>query len=204
MPRKRAITSTGAAERKARFVEEYLKDLNGTQAAIRAGFSKASARVTASRLLRNAAVRAAIAAAKTARTERTGIDADRVLQETELLAFSDIEHYTVDPITGKVDVAEGAPRGATRAIARKKWKLKTTEIPQKGGDPMVVTEREVEVALWNKPEVLTLAGRHVDVKGFARTVEVTGKNGKPIEVDHVRAMSDQEIKARLQELAAKL
>ena len=40
--------------RRARFVEEYLIDLNGTKAAIRAGYSKTTARVIASQNLRNA------------------------------------------------------------------------------------------------------------------------------------------------------
>jgi len=43
-----------------RFVEEYVIDWNGTQAAIRAGYSERSARVTASRLLTKANVKVAI------------------------------------------------------------------------------------------------------------------------------------------------
>lgn len=50
-------------QRQRRFVEEYLKDRNGTQAAIRAGYGRAGASVQAVRLLRNARVRAAIASA---------------------------------------------------------------------------------------------------------------------------------------------
>jgi len=43
-----------------RFVEEYVIDWNGTQAAIRAGYSKTSAKVTASRLLTKANIKSAI------------------------------------------------------------------------------------------------------------------------------------------------
>ena len=46
--------------RQWRFVEEYLIDLNGTQAATRAGYAPESAHVTASRLLKNANVAAEI------------------------------------------------------------------------------------------------------------------------------------------------
>jgi len=42
--------------RQSRFVNEYLVDLNGTQAAVRAGYSESGAHVTASRLLKNAKV----------------------------------------------------------------------------------------------------------------------------------------------------
>ena len=43
-----------------RFVEEYILDLNATQAAIRAGYSPKTAEVTGCKLLRNAKVAAAI------------------------------------------------------------------------------------------------------------------------------------------------
>jgi len=46
--------------RQWRFVQEYLIDLNGTQAAIRAGYAPESAHVTASRLLKNANVAAEV------------------------------------------------------------------------------------------------------------------------------------------------
>lgn len=72
-----------------RFIEEYLVDNNGTQAAIRAGYSVNTAASQASRLLRNAQVRAALDAAIAEQSERTGITADRVLQEYADLAFAD-------------------------------------------------------------------------------------------------------------------
>ena len=64
-----------------RFVEEYLIDLNATQAAIRAGYSAKAAHVTGSRLLTNAKVAAAIAAAKQERSKDTKIDAAWVLKQ---------------------------------------------------------------------------------------------------------------------------
>ena len=54
--------ATTLSDRQARFVDEYLLDANGTQAAIRAGYGAAGARVTAHRLLTNAAISSAIAA----------------------------------------------------------------------------------------------------------------------------------------------
>ena len=62
-----------------RFVSEYLVDLNATQAAIRAGYAKKSADVEGSRLLVNAKVADAVAAAKAERSERTEVTADYVL-----------------------------------------------------------------------------------------------------------------------------
>ena len=55
-----------------RFCREYIKDLNGTRAAIAAGYAKQSARITASRLLTNANISALIASlAKSTRTSST-------------------------------------------------------------------------------------------------------------------------------------
>lgn len=72
-----------------RFVDEYLADLNATQAAIRAGYSKRTAQEQASRLLSNVMVRAAVEDAKRARSGRTGITADMVLQRYWQLATAD-------------------------------------------------------------------------------------------------------------------
>lgn len=62
-----------------RFVEEYLVDLNATQAAIRAGYSAKTAYSQAERLLRNVEVAQATAAGKAARSIRTGVAQDDVI-----------------------------------------------------------------------------------------------------------------------------
>jgi phage terminase small subunit len=67
-------------DKQRRFVEEHLIDGNATQAAIRAGFSQKTAAAAGARLLRNVKVAAALAAAQQARSERTQITADLVLQ----------------------------------------------------------------------------------------------------------------------------
>ncbi len=66
--------------KQARFVEEYLVDLNATQAAIRAGYSKKTAEQQGARLFRNVKVAAVIQEAQEARSERTGITQDAVIQ----------------------------------------------------------------------------------------------------------------------------
>lgn len=76
-------------ERQARFVEEYLLDLNATQAAIRAGYSQKSAEKIGHQLLEKTRVREAIAEGKIRRSQRTEISADRVILELARIAFSD-------------------------------------------------------------------------------------------------------------------
>ena len=75
-----------------RFVEEYLIDLNATAAYRRAGYEAEgnSAEVNAARLLRNAQVADAIAAAQGERSARTEITADLVLKELAKIGFADM------------------------------------------------------------------------------------------------------------------
>lgn len=64
-----------------RFIQEYLIDLNGAQAAIRAGYAPGSAKVRASRLLDNPAVADAIAARRAVLEQETGVTQQWVLQK---------------------------------------------------------------------------------------------------------------------------
>jgi phage terminase small subunit len=160
-----------AADRRARFVQEYLLDLNATQAAIRAGYSAKTARQQGARLLAEAAIEAAIQAAQGKRAVKTGITQERVLEELALLAFSDLEHYTVSD-NGDVELAEGAPAGAMRALQAIERRVST----DKDGN----VERTVKLKLWDKPGPLKLAGRHVGLRAFMDRLEVTGKDGDPI------------------------
>ncbi|VTT96552.1 terminase small subunit : Terminase small subunit OS=Gemmatimonadetes bacterium KBS708 GN=J421_4674 PE=4 SV=1: Terminase_2 [Gemmataceae bacterium] len=79
-----------------RFAEEYLADLNATQAAVRAGYSAKTARQIGDRLLTNVDIAAEIARLQQARGERTRVTADQVLLRWWQLATADpnelIEH----------------------------------------------------------------------------------------------------------------
>lgn len=71
------------------FVAEYLVDLNGRQAAIRAGYSPDSARFTASELLARKDVQEKVAAAKAERLQRAQLTADEVLERIRDIAEAD-------------------------------------------------------------------------------------------------------------------
>lgn len=66
--------------KQARFVAEYLVDLNATQAAIRAGYSEKTARQAGSENLSKPDIQEAIEEAQQARSKRTGIDQDEVVR----------------------------------------------------------------------------------------------------------------------------
>lgn len=69
--------------KRARFVAEYLVDLNGTQAAIRAGYAKNSANEQAARLLANDSVKQAVAEGQKQKAAKTGRTALDVLQDIQ-------------------------------------------------------------------------------------------------------------------------
>lgn len=68
-------------EKRQRFVDEYLIDLNATQAAIRAGYSVKTANEQGARLLANVSIQEAISKAMAERSKRTGVNQDRVVLE---------------------------------------------------------------------------------------------------------------------------
>ncbi|MFD2205527.1 terminase small subunit [Kiloniella antarctica] len=84
-----------------RFVEEYLLDLNATQAALRAGYSPNSVKQTASRVLRKISVKDAIKRAQAERSERLKIDADYVLRGAVELFERCMQRSTVADAEGE-------------------------------------------------------------------------------------------------------
>ena len=76
--------------KKLRFVDEYLIDCNSTQAAIRAGFSKRTARAQGHDLLSDPDVERAICEAMAARSERTEVDADYVVRRLVAIDQMDV------------------------------------------------------------------------------------------------------------------
>ena len=83
---KNTTTEKGLTDRQERFCQEYIIDLNATQAAIRAGFTKRSAAVTAHRLLIKANIQARISQLGRDREQRTGVTADYVISRLQKVA----------------------------------------------------------------------------------------------------------------------
>ena len=88
-------------EKQKRFVEEYLIDLNATQAAIRAGYSPQTAYSIGEENLRKPEIKSRIDKAMAERSRRTGINQDRVLQELARIGFAKITDV-LDPETAKI------------------------------------------------------------------------------------------------------
>lgn len=131
------------------FVEEYLVDLNATQAAIRAGYSTASARQIADENMSKPDIKNAIEKALAERSKRTGVNADRVILELAKIAF-------VNP-TDVINMDEATVRGeANREDTAAISSVKVKRIPTEDGD---IVEREVKT--YDKIKALELLGKHM-------------------------------------------
>lgn len=132
-----------------RFVEEYLIDLNATQAAIRAGYSARNAGKIGPELLGKTRVAEAVSKAIATRSRRTGINQDRVLRELAKVAFVNAaDVIDIDEAALRSD----ANRDDTAAIAS----VKVKTIPTEAGD---IVEREVKT--YDKLKALELIGKHL-------------------------------------------
>lgn len=144
-------------KKQKRFIDEYLIDLNATQAAIRAGYSPGTAQQIGSENLSKPVIRARIDKAIAERSKRTGVNADRVIMELAKIAFVNAEDV-IDMDTATVK--EGALPEDTAAI--QSVKLKTF-----GEDGL---EREIKMA--DKLKALELLGKHLGM--FTEKVNLAG------------------------------
>jgi phage terminase small subunit len=104
--------------RQQRFVLEFLHDANPAQAAIRAGYARRSVYTQVYRLLRSPEVRAALEREMAARGERTGISAERVIDELMRVAFAEIGQLVEWTGDGaRMKPREALSPGDTAAIA---------------------------------------------------------------------------------------
>ena len=184
-------------DRQRRFVREYLVDLNGTRAAIRAGYSRRGAGSRGWTLRQTPAVAAELEAAMAERARVTGITADRVLLEIALLGFANIQDYIV---TGEDGAAWLDPAALTREQAAAIAEVRMEEGGKAGGgavrDTAARGPRRVRVKLADKSRNLELIGRHLGL--FPRTApRVTPKGEDGVEGEGAAAaeleLSDVEL-----------
>lgn len=147
------------------FVREYLIDLNATQAAIRAGYSKKTADRIGPQLIGKTCVAQAIQAQMDKRAAKIEITAEKVLQEIAKLAFSNLQDfYNVD---GTLKEIPTLPRDVAACLLSNKINLTEAAAIQ-------------EIKLHDKKGSLELLGRHL--KLFTDKTEMTGANGGPVKV----------------------
>ncbi len=143
------------------FVAEYLVDLNGAQAAIRAGYSAKAAKGQARRLLADPAVQAAVAEAFAGRMERTQASADAVVEELSRIAFADVRRVAT---WGEEGVRFHDSDELTEADARTIESVEETETitrDGKSGDETIHRRRKIK--MHSKLGALGMLAKHTGV-----------------------------------------
>lgn len=138
-------------DKQQRFVEEYMVDLNATQAAIRAGYSQDTAKEIGCENLTKPNIQEAIQKRKQELSDQTGITAERVLKEYAKIAFSDIrELYTPDNNLYDIRQLDDETAGAVMSVE--------VDVMSVQGMPVGETKK---VKLYNKLTALEALGKHI-------------------------------------------
>jgi phage terminase small subunit len=156
-------------EKHKRFANEYLKDLNGTQAAIRAGYSPKTARVQGSKLLTNANIQEYLVEINSKRMEVVKIDANYVLQR----------HYEIDQLD-VIDILDDELNLKPLNEWPKVWRTALSSIDimrvrdfEAGKDDSSKMESVIQKIKWpDKLRNLELLGKHVEVNAYRESTAV--------------------------------
>lgn len=155
-----------------RFCQEYLVDLNATQAAIRAGYSKKTAYMIGHENLKKPKIQERISRAMKKREERTEITQDRVLQELALVGFSDLRNYIdIDENTGAIKARgfDQMPKETSRALESIQ---EDRVIKEDANGEQVTVYDKVKFKTHSKIRALELLGKHLDM--FIEKVDHSG------------------------------
>lgn len=161
------------------FVDEYIVDLNATQAAIRAGYSAKTASQIGERLLRKVEIKQALTERMKDREQRTEITQDKVLAELAKIGFADIRKLVkwgegiavADPESGAIEIVNGISLIGSDQIDDA-TAASISEVSQ--------TNQGLKVKMHDKRAALVDIGKHLGM--FKEKLELTGKDGGPVEM----------------------
>ncbi len=162
-------------EQQKRFCEEYIKDLNATQAAIRSGYSEKSATQSASRLLTYDNVSRYIKELSAERSNAVKFDANTILKELLMMATADIsEAYTPE---GWLKPLNEIPESVRKLISG----LEVNELFDGQGDDKHIIGVAKKIKFADKLKALELLGKHL--KLFTDKVEQETKGEMKIIIE---------------------
>lgn len=160
-------------EKQQRFVDEYLIDLNATQAAIRAGYSVKTANEQGSQNLAKLSIQQAIAEQMAERSKRTGINQDRVVLELVKIA-----------LVKMTDIVDSQGRIKSDASPDDLACIESVKYKESESDTGSSVEREVKIA--SKLKALELLGKHLGMWNDKLDVNIT----QPIVITGEDALED--------------
>lgn len=162
--------------KQAQFVQEYLIDLDGAKAAVRAGYSAKTAPQIANRLLSFPRIHHAVKEAMAARSKRVEITQDMVLKELAKIGFSDIRKVVK---WGTPRVVEDDEEGLTPMQAVRLVPSEEVDDDTAGAIAEVSDgQYGIKLKMYDKQAALVNIGRHLGM--FRDRLEHTGADGQPL------------------------
>lgn len=158
-------------DKQEKFVIEYLKCFNATQAAKKSGYSEKTAYSQGGRLLKDVEIAARV---------REYFDNAAMTANEALYHIAEIARGDVDDLVdsaGNPDIQ--AARAAVKTGLIKKIRSRTITSTDNGGNGSDIHETEIE--LHDRLKALELIGKHH--KLFTDKTEVTGAENKPIQIE---------------------
>jgi phage terminase small subunit len=146
-----------------RFCEEFIIDMNATQAAIRAGYSPKTANEQAARMLTITNLQRYLTELRSQQSERLQINADMVLRELAIIGFGSIG-----------DVLEIDDSGA-------RLKPQLTEEARAAIGSITITDDRIQVRMHNKIQALRELGLHFGLFNDFNTAIATLKQYGTVE-----------------------
>lgn len=153
--------------KRARFVEEYLIDLDATKAAQRTGYSDKTAAQQAARLLRNVFVKAAVASGMEEISKKFSLTKEAVVQELALIGFSNMSDFIIIDAGGGIQAIplDQLEEGKSRIIRKVKEKrvIRTIAGTKDKPDGDQIMESTYEFELCDKVKSLELLAKHLGI-----------------------------------------
>lgn len=157
---------SGLSAKQQAFVDEYLIDLNATQAAIRAGYSEKTAQRIGSENLSKPLIAKAVADKQRERQERTEINADYVLKRLVEIDKMDVADILNDD--GAFKPISEWPIAWRRSLSG----IDVAEMFEGGGDEREMVGLMKKIKWPDKLKNLELLGKHIDIGAFKEQREI--------------------------------
>ena len=179
------MSTTTLTPKQETFIQEYVKDMNATQAALRSGYSQKTAHRIGAENMQKPAITSKInekMRSHLRKLEEEGLD---VLRELAILASSDMPDYVRIDEDGNMQIKSFDELKGKSSKAIKSIKQKTVTRQTKGADGEMepITETTVEFQLWDKVKALELLGKYH--KLFTEKLEVKKDELEKMTVDEL-------------------
>jgi phage terminase small subunit len=173
----------GLTPKQSAFCREYVVDYNGTQAAIRAGYSRRTANRIASQVLSKLDIQKEIARRESLIENKTLVSKEKIMRELSILGFSDMQdHLKIDAV-GCIQAVgiDDLPVGASRAIKKVKERrvIKSVQGTKDKPSEDTILENTVEYELHDKINPLINMGKEL---GMFRDRKEIGLDDQMVEL----------------------